>query len=43
MAAGSRNCNCFDAAPTTAARLAVPASQGPAHAPAAAGAIDIAG
>jgi hypothetical protein len=44
MAAGSRNCNCFDAAPTTtAARLAVPGSQGPSHAPATAGAIDIAG
>ncbi len=43
MAAGSRNCNCFDAAPTSAARLAVPASQGSPHAPAATGAIDIAG
>ena len=43
MAAGSRNGNCFDAAPTSAARLAVPGSQGPSHAPATAGAIDIAG
>ncbi len=43
MAAGSRNCNCFDAAPTSAARLVVPASQGSPHAPAATGAIDIAG
>ncbi len=43
MAAGSRNRNCFDAAPTSATRLAVPASQGPSHAPAATGAIDIAG